>query len=341
MPAFFKLHKGAYQALGHAYFGSGFGGYGHYALARGVGDCLRGVLAGDMPYYLPPEPLFDLSCASPSVLNSTLRRASCLMFVFIAADKGKEAAYMRRFIGEEDTLALSEEKEGVLWQFYRDVYARSQRVAVVQAVDTTALKASIALHGARLLRYFESQQAAYIEKSLRTRSALALRDSIRSRHGIDLLFPKEYVLAKEVAADADKSEGFVWLRHWEEKEERNIVIYHRPYTDTLIWGEALAFREDIMRRYVHDGEKPHLYVTHQSELPVERAYLEGDTYGLGLRGLWKLTDNSIGGPFVSHMRLNRQGDRVYYVEAFLYSPGQKKRDKMRELRAILEGISYP
>ena len=145
LPAFFKLHKGAYQALGHAYFGSGSGGHGHYALARGGRGWFARGFGGDMPYYLPPEPLFDLSCASPSVLNSTLRRASCLMFVFIAADRGKEAAYMRRFIGKEDTLSLSEEKEGVLWQFYRDVYARSQRVAVVQAVDTTALKSSIAL----------------------------------------------------------------------------------------------------------------------------------------------------------------------------------------------------
>ncbi len=54
------------------------------------------------------------------------------------------------------------------------------------------------------------------------------------------------------------------------------------------------------------------------------------------RGLWKLKNNSRGGPFLSYIFVDEPTNRLYYLEGFIMGPGvDKKREFMRQLEAIL------
>ena len=44
----------------------------------------------------------------------------------------------------------------------------------------------------------------------------------------------------------------------------------------------------------------------------------------------------MGGPFVSYAMVDESTNRLYYIEAFLYSPGKPQRDLMRQLEVILK-----
>ena len=49
----------------------------------------------------------------------------------------------------------------------------------------------------------------------------------------------------------------------------------------------------------------------------------------------------MGGPFVSHVRVDEQNQRVIVSEAYVYSPGRKKRDIMRRMEAALYTLRLP
>ena len=49
----------------------------------------------------------------------------------------------------------------------------------------------------------------------------------------------------------------------------------------------------------------------------------------------------MGGPFVSHARVDRPNGRVVVVEAFIYAPETKKRDMMRQMEAALYTLNLP
>ena len=68
----------------------------------------------------------------------------------------------------------------------------------------------------------------------------------------------------------------------------------------------------------------------------------GGFYALETRGLWKILDGeAMGGPFVSLTRLDQVNGRVVTAETFLYAPGQKKRNAMRQMEAILYTLQMP
>ena len=49
----------------------------------------------------------------------------------------------------------------------------------------------------------------------------------------------------------------------------------------------------------------------------------------------------MGGPFVSHVRVDRANARVIVVEGFVYKPEKLKRDLMRKLNAALYTLKMP
>ena len=61
-----------------------------------------------------------------------------------------------------------------------------------------------------------------------------------------------------------------------------------------------------------------------------------------IRGLWKIKNGeAMGGPYVSHTRLDHVNGRIVTAETFLYAAGQKKRTALRQAEAILYTLQLP
>ncbi len=63
--------------------------------------------------------------------------------------------------------------------------------------------------------------------------------------------------------------------------------------------------------------------------------LEGK-YARKIKGLWKTNNLAMGGPFVGLSFVDESLNRIYYIEGFLYSPGKRQRELIRELETILK-----
>ena len=64
-------------------------------------------------------------------------------------------------------------------------------------------------------------------------------------------------------------------------------------------------------------------------------------YSLEARGLWRMKGDFMGGPFVSHTRIDTINNRVVTAEVFVYSPNKLKRNLMRMLEASLYTLKLP
>jgi len=53
------------------------------------------------------------------------------------------------------------------------------------------------------------------------------------------------------------------------------------------------------------------------------------------RGLWKTSDSTNGGPFLSYTFVDKDLNRLYYIEGYVYAPSKDKRDLMLEMQVIL------
>ena len=57
---------------------------------------------------------------------------------------------------------------------------------------------------------------------------------------------------------------------------------------------------------------------------------------LEVKGVWKMENAFMGGPFVAHYILDTANKKVIAIEGFLFNPGEDKRDHMQRLQLVLE-----
>ena len=89
------------------------------------------------------------------------------------------------------------------------------------------------------------------------------------------------------------------------------------------------------------GSLEGMYVaTDTNYVEVKNIAVKGE-YAFEARGLWYMKGDMMGGPFVSHARVDRPNGRVVVVEGFVYAPEKPKRDLMRQLEAVLYTLKLP
>jgi hypothetical protein len=91
------------------------------------------------------------------------------------------------------------------------------------------------------------------------------------------------------------------------------------------------------------GGFPGSYMTTESRYitPVYKAIMLNDRYCGVLRGLWRMQGDMMGGPFVCHVRLDEENQRVVVAEAFVYAPETDKRNYMRRAESALYTLRLP
>jgi hypothetical protein len=98
----------------------------------------------------------------------------------------------------------------------------------------------------------------------------------------------------------------------------------------------VPFREKITETYIRDIEKPQIHLTFQPEMPFEVTEVNfNNKFALETRGLWKLSDSSAGGPFLSYTFADEKSNRMYYIEGYAYAPSMDKYKFIQELYTIL------
>lgn len=131
---------------------------------------------------------------------------------------------------------------------------------------------------------------------------------------------------------------------------KDIVVYSYPYTsqDQFSNESIVAMRNAVLGQMV-TAQVPGSHMgTEYKHFPPESRPVHalrdttGGFYGIETRGLWKILDGeAMGGPFVSLSRLDQVNGRVVTAEGFLFAAGQKKRNAMRQMEAILYSLEMP
>jgi len=220
----------------------------------------------------------------------------------------------------------------------KDRWAYPQAVVRITAPDDTTLQSSLKQYGKFVVDYFvkaERDRQIAFNKSYINENAKA---EIEKMFGIQIEIPQG--ISKAV-----KKNDFYWITNDQAGIRQDIVIYSYPYTDKKMFTkEALIARRDsVMKAYI-PGELKGSYMGTELKYaePVFNEIWINEGYCAELRGLWRMYNGAaMGGPFFSHTRLDEVNQRVITVDAFVFAPGHKKRNAMRQLEAVVYTTRLP
>jgi hypothetical protein len=154
---------------------------------------------------------------------------------------------------------------------------------------------------------------------------------LRKYFNLEMNIPKGYELAKIDSNNA-------WIRKETAANSMNILIMTKPYTslDELKPAEITKRRNQLTQTYI-PGPTPGSFQTISDEYiePISRELDFHGWFAVEIRGLWKVENDFMGGPFISYTFVDQKRNRLITIDAFLYGPKQKKAPFVRELEAIL------
>lgn len=292
-----------------------------------IGNALRATFAAPVPGLPQDEPFFKVRHINPLKLNSILKTAKNMLFVTTLDDQSAQSRAMRRYMTDGSLKRIQADTS--LYMFLnKDEFAKGQQILHLFGNNDKLLINKINTNSIRLRNHFLKVEEDRIRKVLFKSEEKNIKKKLVEDHAFSLRIPYGYDLAKNL-------KDFVWIRLLDPAYEKNIFVHYEPYTSQEPFNEPLAHRAKITSTYMRDIEKPDIYMTLQ-DFPTEQEEVNfKGKYAKETRGLWKLSDISGGGPFLSYVFVDESQKRIYYIEGYVFAPSKDKRAFMREIEVIL------
>ncbi len=214
----------------------------------------------------------------------------------------------------------------------RDVYARPQTVVYLTAPDGRAMADLAEDEGYHIMDVFVQSELRRERGYLEKRHSTAVLNQVKSQFGCTLYVP-ENINAVKTGTD------FMWASSNTEDNRLNICVYSYPFTagEDFSVDRFIAHRDTFMQRNIRGGEFDQ-YMSMNRDLVFSRNITCDGHFVHEVRGLWRMENDMMGGPFVSYTQVDTLTNRVIVTEGFVYAPEKKKRQYIRELEAALQTL---
>ena len=293
-----------------------------------VKEAVCTTMGADM-YGLPQmEPYFTVSHITPGQFDDLFKSSRNILLVDI-----NEHKYTQTKV-----------------QHSRDVWAKPQAFIRIQAPSNDDFLAYWRENGEAIREWFVREELARQIRFYRANTNKDARAKLK-QWGYDMLIPEDFITIESLKLNVESdSVDVVWCCNNKGPMRKDVLVYSFPYTAQEQFGNEaiIAMRNAVVGQMVSaQVEGSHMGTEFKHFPPVSRQVpalrdSTGGFYAVETRGLWKMEDGeAMGGPFVSLTRLDQVNGRVVTAETFVYAPGQKKRNAVRQCEAILYTLKMP
>ena len=298
-------------------------------------DLVEAVMAADMPCMPQVEPYFRVTHVPTTQFDDMFKPTRNILFVDINPQKYTQLKA----------------------KVSNDYWSTPQALCRIQSPSEEEFVAYWLEHGEEIREWFVNQE---IKRQMKFYRASTNKDAraILEEQGYDMLIPEDYMVIMDTVLGGATTFSLrnpitvapevrlLWCCNNKGSMRRDLVVYSYPYTDakTFTYDYLNTKRDNVLSRVVSASvEGSYMGTEYKVMPPVMRTIMvQDDEQATEIRGLWRiLNGEAMGGPYVSHTRLDQVNGRVVTAEAFLYAAGQKKRTALRQAEAVLYTLQLP
>ena len=299
-------------------------------------DLVEAVMGADMPCMPQVEPYFRVTKVPTTQFDDMFKPTRNILFVDINPQKYTQLKA----------------------KVSNDYWSTPQAICRIQSPSKEEFVAYWLEEGEKIRQWFVNQEIKRQTKFYRASTNKEAR-AILQAQGYDMLIPEDYILIMDTVLGGATTYSLrnpitvapevrlLWCCNNKGPMRRDIVVYSYPYTDPNTFTSTFlnSKRDAVLSRVVKGSVEGAYMGTEYKVMPplLQRSVMVNDsTSATEIRGLWKIINGeAMGGPYVSHTRLDQVNGRVVTAEVFLYAAGQKKRTALRQAEAILYTLSLP
>lgn len=288
------------------------------------------IIRDNFQFYLPmlpqPEAAFTVLHYTPDQFSMILERHRNIILVKINSE-----------------LTPSQVKFDLL----KDKWAKEQLVLDVEAISLDEIKNLFEENKDGLIKIINTKENKRLSWLFNAYPAKPVMSLVKKRFDVDLIFPKGFEVAKD-------SSNFLWLKREKSRNLsgnmyyviQNLVIFTSPFDSESSFDDIslLETRDLNVKKIPGPSSGSYMKTVYSfQEMDLfpdgEDVNIDGE-YGRLLRGLWKMENDFMGGPFISLSTYDEKNNRIITVEGDVFAPKFDKREYLRELESILFSLRF-
>ncbi len=219
----------------------------------------------------------------------------------------------------------------------RDKWASPQLIFKITAPTPTAfIKAFKAKKDYFIKKYlaFERQRILKVFKSSLDDKVMR---KIKNNFSFTLNVPSGFYVAKTTPT-------FMWIRHEANLYSQGIMIISVPYKDTTQFSrDRILMQIQNFQLHFIPGPSSGSYMSLDRKFVIPKEALVTDFpthYAVEIRGLWRVKNDFMGGPFISYTFLNENTNQMITLFGYIYYPNHRKRNLLLQVESILYSVKF-
>ncbi len=225
-------------------------------------------------------------------------------------------------------ISVNVKKEGV--SFKDDVWAFPQATVQIQAKNAEQFEQLFNENKEKILSYFLAAEKERITMNYKNVYQKGVYNILDKDFGITMKVPPGFRVMEQ-------KKDFLWVQFDTPDIFQGIVVYTYPFVSDSAFtvNYQLPIRDSLLKTYVPGPTDGSYMSTEKRFDQVFNITKHHGNYASDMRGLWRVENDFMGGPYVSLSVLDLANQRVISAYGFVYAPSKNKRNFIRQVEAMI------
>lgn len=306
-----------------------------------AGDALRATVGRSVA---PPLNISDFRLRRTELTDARFRSLRGARAVLFGAVLDGDTSAVARFIEarlDSAGVQMIRAGEGTVVVPRRDVWARGQLVVFAAAASDTALATAFTNAADTLRTILNEITLSSTEEDMFSRGRQPdLEQAIAQDHDFAVNVQHDYFLSQDTSTtEAGHPGRYIRIRRVLSDTWRDFSVYYQESAAPLDSAAIEQITDDVLRTYVL-GQYDSTYVKLDRNRPIlNESVTLGGYETLQSRGLWRMHNDLMGGPFVRYSFYEPDQQRHYIMYGMVFAPQHRFRGNKREYLRQLEVIA--
>ncbi len=290
-----------------------------------LGKAIRETLEKPIETLPQEEPLFNVLMVDNSSFNQGLKTNHTILI-----------------------FELSKSKKSVSLNFNnprKDIWAKGQTIYKISGGNTTEVSEQYLSYASSLINQLSSSAISVLKEEYKKGANKSIKEELEITMNLSLNVPNSMTISENF-------NELIWMQQIRSKRsggldheiQQGLIVYTYPFLDdsTFTLAYQLNKRDSILKKYIH-GQEEGTYMTTERTKEYAPQYIEkkhNDNYVFETKGLWKMQNSLMGGPFISVSQLDEKNNRIITVEGYIFAPKFQKQLYLRELEAMIYSLEF-
>jgi len=305
-----------------------------------LNDTISDYFEAPYPILTAYEPIFDMRYMTVEDLLAKPVKRELKTFVVIAdlSDTTSSTTKMVR-----DDLGIDKFNQALIDESLnisigKNKWAKDQIIIYVFGKGHAAIAKSLQQHfptiAKRINQHDEKSMSATVYGIKEPNGQLS--KLVYDSFGLKLSVPGLYKLAMQ-------KPNFLWLRMDNKIINQSIIIRKFPYDNKSQFSKdyVIGLRNEYGKEFIKTQFEDAYMSTNVVDLPIyDYTYIHNNIYTYEVRGIWETVNDFMGGPYISYLLHNESKGELIFIDAFVFAPGEKKRDLVQQLDCIVKTAKF-